>query len=47
MGISSMAAGHRVVHGGPDYDRPVLIDRGVVSRLEKFVALARFISRII
>ncbi|MBR1268715.1 acetate/propionate family kinase [Bradyrhizobium sp. AUGA SZCCT0222] len=38
--ISPMAVGHRVVHGGPDYDRPVLIDYGVVARLERFVALA-------
>src|SRR4249919_2926300 len=35
--ISPMAVGHRVVHGGPDYDRPVLIDHGVVARLERFV----------
>jgi acetate kinase len=38
--ISPIAVGHRVVHGGPDYDRPVLIDDGVVARLERFVALA-------
>jgi acetate kinase len=38
--ISPMAVGHRVVHGGPDYDRPVLIDHGVVARLERLVALA-------
>lgn len=38
--INPMAAGHRVVHGGPDYDRSVLIDHGVVSRLERYVALA-------
>jgi acetate kinase len=38
--ISPMAVGHRVVHGGPDNDRPVLIDHGVVARLERFVALA-------
>ena len=38
--ISPVAVGHRVVHGGPDYDRPVLIDHGVVARLERFVALA-------
>jgi acetate kinase len=38
--ISPMAVGHRVVHGGPDYDRPVLIDHGVVARLERFVPLA-------
>ena len=38
--INPMAVGHRVVHGGPDYDRPVLVDHGVVARLERFVALA-------
>jgi acetate kinase len=38
--ISPMAVGHRVVHGGPDYDRPVLIDHGVVARLERFIPLA-------
>src|SRR5438093_12784851 len=38
--LSPLAVGHRVVHGGPDYDRPVLIDHGVVARLERFVALA-------
>jgi acetate kinase len=38
--ISPVAVGHRVVHGGPDYDRPVQIDHGVVARLERFVALA-------
>src|SRR6202030_3203947 len=38
--ISPMAVGHRVVHGGPDYDRPVMIDHGVVARLERFTALA-------
>ncbi|WP_458757692.1 acetate/propionate family kinase [Afipia sp. TerB] len=40
MRIKPIAAGHRVVHGGPDYDRPVLIDHGVVARLERFVTLA-------
>jgi acetate kinase len=38
--INPIAVGHRVVHGGPDYDRPVLIDLGVVARLERFVSLA-------
>jgi acetate kinase len=38
--INPIAVGHRVVHGGPDYDRPVLIDHGVVARLERLVALA-------
>lgn len=38
--VTPMAVGHRVVHGGPDYSRPVLINHGVVSRLERFVTLA-------
>ena len=38
--ITPLAVGHRVVHGGPDYDRPVLIDHGVVSRLDRYSALA-------
>ncbi len=38
--INPIAVGHRVVHGGPDYDRPVLIDHGVVARLERLVPLA-------
>ena len=29
--IKPMAVGHRVVHGGPDYARPVLIDHAVGS----------------
>jgi acetate kinase len=38
--ITPLAVGHRVVHGGPDYDRPVLIDHNVVRRLERYAALA-------
>ncbi|HUN94619.1 MAG TPA: acetate/propionate family kinase [Bradyrhizobium sp.] len=38
--VAPIAVGHRVVHGGPDYDRPVLIDYSVVSRLEKLAPLA-------
>ena len=39
-GIELIAVGHRVVHGGPDYDRPVLIDKNVLKRLERYVSLA-------
>jgi acetate kinase len=39
-GFELAAVGHRVVHGGPEYARPVRIDRGVVGVLEKFVPLA-------
>jgi acetate kinase len=38
--LNPLAVGHRVVHGGPDYDRAVLIDHGVVARLENFTTLA-------
>jgi acetate kinase len=34
------AVGHRVVHGGPEYDRPVRVDAEVLSRLERYVPLA-------
>jgi acetate kinase len=35
-----LAVGHRVVHGGPEYSQPILIDRGVLSRLERYNSLA-------
>jgi acetate kinase len=35
-----LAVGHRVVHGGPRYDRPVLIDQAIVANLEQYVSLA-------
>jgi acetate kinase len=38
--IDPIAIGHRVVHGGPDYDRPVLVDRDVLMRLERYISLA-------
>ena len=39
-GIRLRAIGHRVVHGGPDYDRPILIDAAVLDRLAEYQALA-------
>lgn len=38
--IHPIAIGHRVVHGGPDYDGPVRVDQDVLARLEKYVSLA-------
>ena len=38
--LDPVAVGHRIVHGGPDYDRPVLIDTEVLARLERYVPLA-------
>jgi acetate kinase len=34
------AVGHRVVHGGPDYSKPILVDREILARLERFNSLA-------
>ena len=38
--INPIAIGHRVVHGGPDYDRPVRVDQDVLARLERYISLA-------
>ena len=38
--INLAAVGHRVVHGGPQYDRPVLVNKQVLAQLEQFSALA-------
>jgi acetate kinase len=35
-----LAIGHRVVHGGVEYDRPVILDAGVLAQLERFIPLA-------
>lgn len=34
------AVGHRVVHGGPQYDQPILLNDAVLAQLERFVPLA-------
>jgi acetate kinase len=38
--VDLVAVGHRVVHGGPEYDRPVLVDGEILARLERYVSLA-------
>jgi acetate kinase len=38
--LNLLAVGHRVVHGGPKYDRPVVIDQAVVANLEQYISLA-------
>jgi acetate kinase len=38
--VELVAVGHRVVHGGPDYDWPILIDQDALARLEQYVPLA-------
>jgi acetate kinase len=39
-GFNLVAVGHRVVHGGPDYNQPVLLTSDVVAQLERYVPLA-------
>jgi acetate kinase len=38
--INPIAVGHRVVHGGPKYDRPVLVDADVLADLQQYIPLA-------
>ncbi|MCC6777146.1 MAG: acetate/propionate family kinase [Hyphomicrobiales bacterium] len=38
--LHPVAMGHRVVHGGPRYDRPVLVDDSVLAELARYVPLA-------
>jgi acetate kinase len=38
--LEPAAVGHRVVHGGPQYERPVRVDAEVLSHLELYVSLA-------
>jgi acetate kinase len=38
--IDPIAIGHRVVHGGPDYEKPVRLDQEVLTQLERYVSLA-------
>jgi acetate kinase len=35
-----VAVGHRVVHGGPEYSKPILVSTEVVDHLERYVPLA-------
>ena len=39
-GFDLVAVGHRIVHGGPDYNQPVLLTSDVVAQLERYVPLA-------
>ena len=38
--IDPIAVGHRVVHGGPKYDKPVLVDANVFAELQQYIPLA-------
>jgi acetate kinase len=39
-GVQPIAIGHRVVHGGPAFVAPVLVDDDVIARLDRLVPLA-------
>jgi acetate kinase len=39
-GTAPLAIGHRVVHGGPDFSAPVIVDAAILDRLDAFVPLA-------
>ncbi len=38
--LSPIAVGHRVVHGGPKYNRPILVDNKIVEDLSRYIPLA-------
>jgi acetate kinase len=38
--LEPIAVGHRVVHGGPDFSSPMLVNEEVLGTLEKYVPLA-------
>ena len=38
--VNLVAVGHRVVHGGPEFSRPVRLSPAVVEHLERYVSLA-------
>ncbi len=38
--VSLLAVGHRVVHGGPDFDRAVRVTPEVATQLERYTSLA-------
>jgi acetate kinase len=38
--VDLVAVGHRVVHGGPEYDRPIRLNSDILAHLERYVSLA-------
>jgi acetate kinase len=38
--LAPIAVGHRVVHGGPDHDKPVLVDDRILAKLAQLTSLA-------
>ncbi|HWL73884.1 MAG TPA: acetate/propionate family kinase, partial [Burkholderiaceae bacterium] len=40
QGVNLVAVGHRVVHGGPNFNQPLLLTSEIVSQLERYIPLA-------
>jgi acetate kinase len=38
--LNLIAVGHRVVHGGPEYSRPIVVDDEALGKLARYVSLA-------
>lgn len=38
--VAILAVGHRVVHGGPKYDQPIVVNSKVIDDLEQYISLA-------
>ena len=38
--VKPLAVGHRVVHGGPEFSQPILIDRKALAHLQRYAPLA-------
>ena len=38
--VAIIAVGHRVVHGGPKYDQPIVVNSKVIDDLEQYISLA-------
>jgi acetate kinase len=38
--MAPVAVGHRVVHGGSDYDRPIVVDEAILAELTRYEPLA-------
>jgi acetate kinase len=38
--VQSIAVGHRVVHGGPIYDKPIIVDQKALAQLGQYTSLA-------
>ena len=41
LGLTLVAAGHRVVHGGARFAEPVIVDADVLAEIERLIPLAR------